>query len=67
MSALPPQTLVNMYLSANQKVQTYFDKNHLVNPLWVAMNAPESAIKNMNETMQEKVHFLRGEQTQNIT
>ncbi len=67
LSALPPQTLVNMYLSANQKVQTYFDKNHLVNPLWVAMNAPESAIKNMNETMQEKVHFLRGEQTQNIT
>ena len=67
LSALPPQTLVNMYLSANQKVQTYFDKNHLVNPLWVAMNAPESAIKNMNETMQEKVHFLKGEQTQNIT
>ena len=67
LSALPPQTLVNMYLSANSKVQSYFDKNNLVSPLWVAMNAPDSAIKNMNETMQEKVYLLRGEQTQKAT
>ncbi len=63
LSALPPQTLVNMYLGANQKVQSYFDKNHLVSPLWLAMNASDSAIKNMNESMQEKVNLLRGEET----
>ncbi len=61
LSALPPQTLVNMYLSSNQKVQAYFDKNNLVSPLWIAMNAPASQIENLNETTKEKVLTLRGE------
>lgn len=61
LSALPAPTLLNMFLGANEKVQTYFYKNNLLNPLTIAMNATHTEISQLPENIQEKVMIIRDE------
>lgn len=61
LSALPAPTLLNMFLGANEKVQTYFYKNNLLNPLTIAMNATHTEISQLPENIQKPVMIIRNE------
>ncbi len=61
LSALPAPTLLNMFLSSNDKVQAYFYKNNLISPLTIAMNATSDEIKNLPENIKEKVMTIKDE------
>ena len=61
LGALPAPTLLNMFLGANEKVQTYFYKNNLINPLTIAMNATTEEINNLPENIKDQVMVIRNE------
>ncbi len=61
LSALPAPTLLNMFLSSNEKVQGYFYKNNLISPLTIAMNAGHSEIEQLPDIIKDKVMAFKDE------
>ena len=52
-------TLLNMFLSSNDKTKEYFFKNHLVTPLTIAMNTPQSIIEQLPDNIKENVEEFK--------